>query len=38
MNRKQRDKNRETALALHYAITRWSAQSVWVAKLYTPKK
>ena len=38
MNAKQRNKNRETELALHYATQKWSAQKEWIAKLYTPKK
>ena len=36
-NRIQRDKNRTTALQLHYAATAWSARDAWRAKLYTPK-
>jgi hypothetical protein len=36
-NHKQRDSNRETADALKFATTEWSAQEAWRAKLYTEK-
>jgi len=37
MNRNQRDINRNTADALKYASTEWSAQAEWRAKLYTER-
>lgn len=37
MNRNQRDANRNTAGALKYAATPWSAQEAWRGKLYRPK-